>query len=544
MEELCDLGLEASRFLEDLDQLAASRDGLFSARRDAANNPEFEHTRRVFAAKMAKIHMQKHREDVARQALNGAPGSRLTPAGELATKPPLLPAPAEGAGTAGRGHAPLPVPCGPCPVREPAPGGPIAGASPAGPQFSLASSLPCPSGSSLAHAVPRQLGYTPSHPAALPPGLCHPGDTDDGPPLESVPQPPKSSHGVPRAPACTSGFSSDSWRNGPPCSPGSPQATQLQNPSTSPPAPDSTPESPSRAQGAKSQQDVVAPAVSVTEGPPSTMLRALQLQAEPGPSAAEIKLEALTKRLEKEMDEQPKAEYYGKCVKCKKPVYGAGQACQAMGNLYHDSCFTCSACSRKLRGKAFYYVCGKVFCEEDFLYSGFHQSADKCCVCGHLIMDVILQALGKSYHPACFRCVVCNESLDGVPFTVDAENRIYCLRDYHMVLAPKCAACSLPILPLEGSDETIRVVSMDRDYHVECYHCEDCKMELNDEEGHRCYPLDGHLLCHTCHLKHIEPLHTSSASASLMTKVTELSQEDKEEIHLEVRFAQTFSFKV
>ncbi|XP_070616762.1 Wilms tumor protein 1-interacting protein isoform X3 [Erythrolamprus reginae] len=182
---------------------------------------------------------------------------------------------------------------------------------------------------------------------------------------------------------------------------------------------------------------------------------------ESGPSQVERRLEALTLELEKELELHVRKEYFGICIKCGKGVYGASQACQAMGNLYHTNCFTCCSCGRRLRGKAFYNVNGKVYCEEDFLYSGFQQTADKCFVCGHLIMEM-------------------------------------------------------------GSEETIRVVSMDRDYHVECYHCEDCGLQLNDEEGRRCYPLERHLLCHTCHIRRLSTNVSAHSPSGYPMHITEL----------------------
>jgi len=39
---------------------------------------------------------------------------------------------------------------------------------------------------------------------------------------------------------------------------------------------------------------------------------------------------------------------------------------------------------------------------------------------------------------------------------------------------------------------------MGKTFHVQCYQCEDCSLQLNDELERRCYPLGDSLLCQAC----------------------------------------------
>lgn len=38
--------------------------------------------------------------------------------------------------------------------------------------------------------------------------------------------------------------------------------------------------------------------------------------------------------------------------------------------------------------------------------------------------------------------------------------------------APRCSVCGEPIMPEQGQEETVRIVALDRSFHVNCYICE------------------------------------------------------------------------
>ncbi|GAB0094248.1 uncharacterized protein DMENIID0001_095090 [Sergentomyia squamirostris] len=224
----------------------------------------------------------------------------------------------------------------------------------------------------------------------------------------------------------------------------------------------------------------------------------------------EAEVDVLTEMLVQSLDGHADGDSFGICVKCGDRVIGENSGCTAMNQIYHIECFTCCQCQINLQGKPFYALDDKPYCEDDYL-----NTLEKCSVCMKPILERILRATGKPYHPGCFCCIVCGKSLDGIPFTVDATNQIHCIEDFHKKFAPRCCVCKLPIMPEPGKEETVRVVALDRSFHPSCYKCEDCGLLLSSEaEGRGCYPLDDHVLCKSCNAKRVQAL-TSHMSTEL-----------------------------
>uniref|UniRef100_F1L1R0 Wilms tumor protein 1-interacting protein n=1 Tax=Ascaris suum TaxID=6253 RepID=F1L1R0_ASCSU len=160
-------------------------------------------------------------------------------------------------------------------------------------------------------------------------------------------------------------------------------------------------------------------------------------KAESAISEQHRKYDEMTEEIQQQLNRNQPA--LGICGICGNAVTDESQITCALGQLYHQKCFVCDLCGRKLCGKKFYKTRGKTYCEEDYLYSGMHETAERCATCSHLIVDM-------------------------------------------------------------ESGETVRVVAINKDYHIECYVCEGCGMQLTDEPEKRCYPLNAHLLCKKCHL--------------------------------------------
>ncbi|XP_042352133.1 filamin-binding LIM protein 1-like [Plectropomus leopardus] len=191
------------------------------------------------------------------------------------------------------------------------------------------------------------------------------------------------------------------------------------------------------------------------------------------------------------------------CGFCRKPVALSEPAIEALNRTYHDGCFQCRSCHIPLAGKQYYNKAGIPLCEDCY-----QASLELCWACGEAITDHVIRALERAYHLSCFTCTTCKQQIGEQPFAQGEVGEVYCLQDYYRKYAPMCNACNQLIIPKEDGTDSYNVKCLGRSYHENCYRCEVCVIQLSPEPNeHGCYPLDGKMLCKSCHLNLVSAQH-------------------------------------
>lgn len=191
---------------------------------------------------------------------------------------------------------------------------------------------------------------------------------------------------------------------------------------------------------------------------------------------------------------------------------------------------SCADCGEEIIGTYFEYQ-GKDICEKDYqkyrkkcgtcdeFISGTYYTMDdklicvkcyknkigdmSCAVCKEEVKGEIVRAVGLVYHPQCFICVVCSKDLtaDGVSFKADQNKDLHCMECFTKKYAIKCCSCGEPVAPKPGETSVPRLRMFDKDWHPQCFKCQDCGIVL-DGKTTKCYPIDDIPLCLECAKKH------------------------------------------
>ncbi|XP_076140974.1 paxillin a isoform X2 [Alosa pseudoharengus] len=150
----------------------------------------------------------------------------------------------------------------------------------------------------------------------------------------------------------------------------------------------------------------------------------------------------------------------GVCGACKKPI--AGQVVTAMGRTWHPEHFVCTHCQDEIGSRNFFERDGQPYCEKDY----HNLFSPRCHYCNGPILDKVVTALDRTWHPEHFFCAQCGAFFGPEGFH-EKDGKAYCRKDYFDMFAPKCGGCARAILENYIS-------ALNSLWHPECFVCREC----------------------------------------------------------------------
>ncbi|KAG8433379.1 hypothetical protein GDO86_017601 [Hymenochirus boettgeri] len=150
----------------------------------------------------------------------------------------------------------------------------------------------------------------------------------------------------------------------------------------------------------------------------------------------------------------------GLCESCQRPI--VGQVVTALGHTWHPEHFICAHCHSLIGSTNFFEKDGRPYCEKDY----FMLYAPRCALCELPIVQNMVTALGRTWHPEHFCCKTCKKQIGEEGFH-EKDGDQYCSDDYFHLFGAVCAGCS------EAVKESY-ISALGGLWHPQCFVCNVC----------------------------------------------------------------------
>ncbi|XP_062993737.1 transforming growth factor beta-1-induced transcript 1 protein isoform X2 [Elgaria multicarinata webbii] len=134
----------------------------------------------------------------------------------------------------------------------------------------------------------------------------------------------------------------------------------------------------------------------------------------------------------------------------------------ALGSTWHPEHFVCTHCQKEMGGSNFFEKDGAPYCERDY----FQLFSPRCGLCNEPILDKMVTALDKNWHPEHFCCVKCGRPFGEEGFH-EKDGKQYCRQDFYELFSTRCQGCNQAIL--ENYISALNAL-----WHPECFVCREC----------------------------------------------------------------------
>ncbi|XP_071524946.1 actin-binding LIM protein 3-like isoform X10 [Panulirus ornatus] len=245
-------------------------------------------------------------------------------------------------------------------------------------------------------------------------------------------------------------------------------------PSSSAPAPEAAPVRPARSQAGRGPDPAAGRSSSSSSGSPAGSLPRNVATMGVGHHTITITTAAVPTT--------PIRRWKTLCESCGKKC--SGEVLRVQEKYFHINCFKCHSCKKSLAQGGFFTREKDYYCTECY-QKNFGQ---RCATCGLYVEGEVVSALGNSYHQKCFTCARCRQPFPTGERVTYTGKECLCQRCLHIPVVdsqsparspttggPKCAGCKEELV--EGQ----ALIALDQQWHIWCFKCAICSTVLHGE---------------------------------------------------------------